>query len=176
MDRKLSLISDEIGCLLLKQASHELSNFTLYKSFANYFSLEGIDDLKKYYSKRASEEKDHHDWIESFLSDGDFRLLYPDIKITSEQEVKTIIDPFIVTVTREIVTTQLLYTIYELAISQKDFMTATWLYDKLIKEQIEEENVSRMARTIMETDGDIFVKASKVLKLLNQNYLCLKKK
>ena len=45
-------------------------------------------------------------------------------------------------------------------------MTASWLFDKLIKEQIEEENTSRMALTIMEEESDIYLRAKKVLKLL----------
>ena len=47
-------------------------------------------------------------------------------------------------------------------------MTASWLYEKLIKEQIEEENTSRMAVTIMEEESDIYLKADKVLDLLEK--------
>jgi ferritin len=167
MNRKLKLVSEEIGNLLVKQLSHEQKNANLYYSFANYFSLEGIVALETYYRKRAKEEQNHHDWIETYLSAGDFRIIYPIVEVNPEQEVKSLIEPFISTVEREIQTTQMLYAIYELAISQKDYMTASWLFEKLIKEQIEEENTSRMARVIMEMDGDIFIKASEVLKLLN---------
>lgn len=166
MDRKVTLISKEIGDLLVKQVAHELKNFALYSSFANYFSLEGLDNLDSYYTKRAEEEKAHHDWIVNYLKQGDFRLIYPVVETNPEQEIKSLITPFIATVEREIQTTQMLYAIYELAISQKDYMTASWLFEKLIKEQIEEENTSRMARTIMESDGDIFIKAERVLELI----------
>ena len=39
-------------------------------------------------------------------------------------------------------------------------------YKKLIQEQIEEENISRMALSIMESEGNNFVKGDKVLELL----------
>lgn len=167
MNRKLSQLSPEIGDLLVKQLAHELKNFVLYSSFANFFSLEGIVDLENYYIRRAEEEKSHHDWVASYLRDADFRALYPAIEQNKEQTVDSWITPFTATVTREMETTQLLYVIYELAISQKDFMTASWLFDKLIKEQIEEESISRMAVSIMESEGDIYLKAEKVLELLN---------
>jgi len=166
MNRKLSQLNTTVGDLLVKQLAHELKNFTLYNSFANYFSLEGLVDLETYFTKRAEEEKNHHDWILSYLHDADYRVLYPIVEQNKEQEVENWLSPFTATVTREIETTQLLYAIYELAISQKDFMTASWLYEKLIKEQVEEESVSRMAVTIIEADGDIFIKAKAVLKLL----------
>jgi ferritin len=167
MNRKLSQLSPEIGDLLTKQLAHELKNFVLYNGFANYFSLEGIVDLQEYYTKRAEEEKHHHDWILGYLHDADFRAIYSVIEQNKEQTVDSWITPFTATVTREIETTQMLYAIYELAISQKDFMTASWLYEKLIKEQIEEESISRMAVSMMEIEGDIYLKAEKILELLN---------
>lgn len=168
MSRKICQISDNIIALLAKQVSHELSNFVLYTKFANYFSLEGIVDLEEYYKKRAEEEKHHHDWIVTYLCNADAKVSYPAMGEKEEsKEISSVIEPFVLTVEREILTTNMLYMIYEAAVAEKDFMTASWLYEKLIKEQIEEESVSRMARTIMETDGDIFVKANKVTELLN---------
>lgn len=166
MNRKLCQISPEVGKLLIKQAAHELKNYNLYNSFSNYFSLEGIVALQEYFSKRAQEEKNHHDWILSYLNDTDYRIEYPVIEINPEQSVDNLLTPFTSSITREIETTQMIYAIYELAYSQKDYMTCSWLYKKLIKEQIEEESTSRMAVTIMETEGDIFIKAEKILDLL----------
>jgi ferritin len=163
--RKLCLISSELGSLLVKQVAHELKNFNLYKSFANFFGVEGISDLEEYYNKRAIEEKNHSEWIYSYLTDGDYKFLYPIVELNTEK-YEQYIDPFILTVDREILTTQLIYKIYEQAVSEKDYMTASWLYEKLIKEQVEEENISRMAVTIMSMDADIFVSAEEVLKLL----------
>lgn len=166
-NRKLTLISPAIGELLVKQIAHELKNRNLYLSFANYFSVEGIVDLEKYYRYRADEEDDHHKWIMDYLSEGDYKFMYPAVEQNTEK-FDTYVTPFKQTVDREIVTTQMLYEIYELAISEKDYMTASWLYEKLIKEQIEEENTSRMAVTIMEEESNIYGKADKVLDLLEK--------
>jgi ferritin len=165
-NRKLSLLSTELKDLLVKQIAHELKNHTLYLSIANFFSVEAISDLQTYYEKRAHEEWNHHKLIMDYLSDADVKFLYPAVEINTETFDSSYTVPFTATVDREIQTTQLIYAIYEQAVSEKDFMTASWLYDKLIKEQIEEENVSRMARTIMEESGDIFIKAERVLDLL----------
>jgi len=164
--RKFQLVSSTIADLLTKQIAHELKNYNLYKSFANYFSVEGIQDLEKYFNHRAEEEKNHQEWIFSYLSDGDVKFMYPAVEMNTEK-VASYIDPFVFTVDREIQTTEMLYNIYTQAQSENDLMTQSWLFDKLIKEQIEEENISRMARSIMEEDSDIFIKADKVLDLIN---------
>lgn len=167
MNRKLCQISDEVGGLLVKQAAHELKNFTLYMSFSNYFSLEGIVALEEYYYKRAEEEKLHFDWVTSYLKDADYRFKCPTIEENKEQVIENWLQPFIATVEREIETTQLLYKIYEVCQIEKDYMTCSWLYKDLIREQIEEESISRQAQKIMETDADIFIKSKRILNLLN---------
>jgi ferritin len=164
-NRKLSLISPTLAEILVKQIAHELKNRNLYLSYANYFSVEGIVDLEKYYRKRAAEENNHHQWIMDYLSNGDFKFIYPAVEENTEK-YDDYVTPFKQTIDREILTTQMLYTIYDTAIAEKDFMMGSWLYEKLIKEQIEEENISRMARTIMEETSDIYLRAEKVLNLL----------
>jgi ferritin len=134
-------------------------------TFANYFEVEGILDLAKYYKIRADEELHHSEWCVNYLSDADYKFTYPAIEINNP-DTSNYIAPFIQTIDREIETTQMIYRIYEASMTEKDFMTASWLYEMLIKEQIEEENTSRMARTIMEESSDIFIRANKVYKLL----------
>ncbi len=164
-NRKLCLISPEVGEMLVKQVAHELKNRNLYLSYANYFSVEGVTDLEEYYRKRAAEENNHHQWIMDYLSDGDFKFTYPAVEENTEK-FDDYITPFKQTIDREILTTQMLYAIYQKAQAESDYMTSSWLYEKLIKEQIEEENTSRMARTIMEEESDIYLRAEKVLDLL----------
>lgn len=165
MSRKLCLISAKVGSLLVKQLAHELKNYNLYKTFANYFAVQGIMDLQKYYNLRADEELLHHQWIFDFLSEGDYVFTYPAIPI-NELKIETNLDPFTLTVNREIETTQLIYDIYEQALAEKDYMTAVWLQQHLIPEQVEEENTSRTALAIMEEDDSLIERAEKVLKLL----------
>jgi ferritin len=159
-------MSKELADLMVKQIAHELKNHNLYRSMANYFSVEGIRDLEDYFNKRAHEEYNHHEWLSHFLSEADVKYVYPAVDM-NEEKFTDYVTPFTQTVDREIQTTQMLYAIFEQATSEKDHMTASWLYDKLIKEQIEEENVSRMARTIMEEENvPIYDRAEQVLELL----------
>lgn len=164
-NRKLQLVSPEVGALMVKQIAHELKNYNLYRTFANYFSVEGILDLETYYRKRADEEYNHHEWLSTYLSEADFRFAYPAIEVNTEK-ITSYLDPFVQTVDREIQTTQLIYAIYKQCESEGDIMTCSWLYEKLIKEQVEEENLSRMARTLMEETSDIYLRAERVLDLL----------
>lgn len=165
MDRTLNLLSDPIASMLVDQLGHELKNYNLYKSFANYYGVKGYSDLETYFNKRASEELVHSEWIHKFLSDSDHQFTYPIVE-ANVWNVESLIDPFIQTVTREIETTQLIYKIYEVALDEKDYMTSSWLFKDLIREQIEEENTSRMAQTIMELDADLLIRAKRVLELL----------
>lgn len=165
MNRKLKLLSEEISKLLIEQLAHELKNYNLYRTFANYFSVEGILDLEDYYLKRADEELLHHNWISTYLSEADVKFMYPVIPENTEK-FNDYVSPFKLTVDREIQTTQMIYKIYEASLLEKDFMTTAWLLEKLIKEQVEEENVSRMAVTIIEETSDIFLRAKKIKKLL----------
>lgn len=151
--------------LLVKQLAHELKNFNLYKTFANYFTVEGLMDLAEYYEKRAGEEMKHHDWIYNYLTEADIKFEYPEIA-PNNIKPKSILEPFQLTVDREIETTNMLYMIYEAALAEKDYMTSIWLQSPLLSEQVEEENTSRAALIIMEENADIFVKADKVLDLL----------
>lgn len=167
MNRKQTLISEGLSNLLVKQLAHELKNFNLYKTFSNYFTIEGIDELAEYYEKRAAEEMHHHDWIFSYLTEGDIKFQYPAIE-ANNIKVTNYIEPFQLTVEREIETTNLLYNIYEAAKAEKDYMTSIWLERPLLLEQIEEENTSRAALLIMEEDADIYIKSGRILDLLEK--------
>jgi ferritin len=167
MSRKQTLISTTLSDLLVNQLAHELKNYNLYKTFANYFDVEGLVSLSEYYTKRAEEELKHHQWIYDYLTEADIIFQYPAIEANG-YKVKNYVEPFQLTVDREIETTDLIYKIYETALTEKDYMTATWLQQLLIPEQIEEENITRMALTIMEEDADLYVRSEQILELLEK--------
>lgn len=133
----------------------------------NYYGVQGLDDLAAYFEKRAEEEMNHHQWIFEYLTDADFEFDYPVIE-KNNLTFKNVVEPFQRTVEREIETTQMLYAIYKAAKEEGDYMTAIWLERPLILEQIEEENTSRTALDIIETDTDIYEKSEKILKLLEE--------
>ena len=71
------------------------------------------------------------------------------------------------TVEKEIETTELINKIADKAFEEKDWQTLTWLQEKLIPEQHEEESTSRTALDIMMLeDTSILKRASRVYKLL----------
>ena len=164
-NRKTCRISPEIGQLCVKQLAHELKNRNLYLTFANYFSVAGINDLAEFFQKRSEEENNHHYWVKEFLDDANYQFEYPVVE-KNDVTIKNMMDPFIAQIDREILTTNMIYAIYDQALNEKDYMTTSWLYDKLVKEQLEEESLALTCRDIMEQDADIFVKAEKLLELL----------
>lgn len=168
MDRKIKTISDSVGDLLVKQIAHELFNHNLYRTFANFFALEGIVSLEKYYIARAEEELVHHRWIVDRLNEADYDFMYPAVESVTEK-FEDIVDPFKLTVLKEIETTELIDKIADVAFKESDWQTLTWLQLKLIPEQHEEETTSRTALDIIakKDDCSIYEKAEEVYKLLN---------
>ena len=167
MDRKIKTISDSVGDLLVKQIAHELFNHNLYRTFANFFALEGIVSLEKYYIARAEEELVHHRWIVDRLNEADYDFMYPAVKAVTEK-FEDIVDPFKLTVLKEIETTELINKIADEAFKECDWQTLTWLQLKLIPEQHEEETTSRTALDIIakKDDCSIYEKAEEVYELL----------
>ena len=164
-NRKKCLISDTMGKLFIKQVAHELKNYNLYKTFASYFDVEGIADFAAYWNKRAGEELNHHNWVVDYLTEANYPVIYPTID-ANDVEIKDYSTPFTASLDREIETTQMIYGLYELAQSEKDYMTMGWLQKTLLYEQIEEENTSKSALDIINQESDIFLKAERVLELL----------
>lgn len=167
MDRRIKTISDSVGKLLVEQISHELFNHNLYRTFANFFATEGITDLEAYYIKRAEEEYKHHRWIVDRLNEADYDFMYPSVPAVNVK-IEDFVDPFKQTVDKEIETTKLIFAIAEAAREEKDWQTVTWLQEKLIPEQHEEESTSRTALDIMSNDASIFRKAKEVYTLLEK--------
>lgn len=167
MNRKQRLISENLTKLLVKQLAHELKNYNLYKQFASYYKIEGIEKLGEYYDKRAKEELEHHNWVFDYLTEGDAKFQYPVVE-ANNVTVKNHLEPFQLTVEREIETTNLIYDLYDAAKTERDYMTMIWIERPLLFEQIEEENTSRAALEIMEEDAYIFMKAGRILNLLEK--------
>ena len=167
MDRKTKTISDSVGKLLVEQISNELYNHNLYRTFANFFALEGIVDLEKYYIKRAEEEYLHHKWIVDRLNEADYDFKYPCVEAI-EVTFEDYIDPFKQTVLKEIETTELIYAIVDATMEEKDWQTFKWLQELLVSEQHEEESTSRTALDIISQNDDssIFTKAERIYNLL----------
>lgn len=160
-------LSETMIELMVRQLKHELYNHNLYRTFANYYGTKGYAVLEKYFIARAEEEKHHHDWIINYLGETDSCVKYPAIP-EIEEEWDDMVTPFRLTVDAEIKTTQLIYEMVEQAMAEKDFGTYMWLLSEnddwgmLVKEQIEEESVSRTALDIAEGEGSWYRKEKSI--------------
>lgn len=168
--RRATSISNEMRDLLVRQLQHELMNFTLYNSFSVYYSCKGFDKFGKYYKARADEELRHQQWIMGYLSDCDAVFEYPAIPVNGPVKIEDDVQPFEMTVDREIETTGLILEMANRAFAEGDWLTLSFLLGsyngaRLVPEQIEEESLSRTALDIMRTDDHILKKEDQVYDL-----------
>lgn len=140
--RRICTLSNKMVELLLRQLSHELYNHNLYRSFANYYGINGLAVLESYYIKRAEEEKLHHDWIINYLNYNDAAVVYPEIPVIKE-DWNDLVTPFKLTVDKEIETTNLIKEMVDYSLAEKDWFTFAWLMGnspiegKLLPEQVD---------------------------------------
>ena len=157
--RRTCTLSKNMIAALINQLHKEESNHDLYATFASYYCKLGLQGLEKYYESRAEEELLHHRWIKNYLKECDADYTYPKIEAINVDilDRKT---PFILTVDKEIETTMGIYAIAALAYKEGDFTTLQWLYGddeergRLIMEQSEEENISRLYVNIVNLSDD----------------------
>lgn len=175
VNRRKCTLSEKMIQLLIRQLQHELYNHNLYRTFANWYGIQGLTLLEEYYKLRANEEKEHHDWITDYLNDCDAEYIYPEIpKIT--ESFDDLITPFALTVDQEIETTNLIYDIIDLALEEKDWMTWGWIMNSdpnkamLLLEQIEEETLSRTVLDIAQQENTSWLqKEISILKFYNKD-------
>lgn len=151
MNRKIKTISDAVGKELVAQYSREMSNYLLYRQFANHYYLQGYEELGDYYMIRSEEEVKHASIIFDYLTVCDFPIQFTEIPIVTPKIKDAFVDPIKLTVDKEIETTMDLLKILEMAISEKDYMTEQWLKEGLLMiQQLDEEPESRTALDIAE--------------------------
>ncbi|MDR0913156.1 MAG: hypothetical protein LBM96_11255 [Methanobrevibacter sp.] len=164
--RRKQSIGDKTAKLLIEQIGHELYNHNLYRTFANYFATKGLNKLEEYYIKRANEEIDHHTWIVDRLNYADVLYSYPAVDPV-EVDIKDEYETFVLTLDKEIETTQLIYGIVAAAQEENDWETFNWLQDTLVNEQTEEEHISRKFLKVAEQDTDWIAKEEYILDAYN---------
>ena len=157
--RRKCTLSSVMVEMLVKQMSAELANHSLYRTFANYFDVEGLPKLATYWLGRAAEEYLHHEWIYKYLTTNDA------IKVNIIDRVM----PFAATVDREIETTMGINRIVDQAQKEGDWATFQWLNGededegRLVKEQVEEESISRTILDMAKEEGSWLRKQSTIL-------------
>ncbi|MDR3063359.1 MAG: hypothetical protein LBU40_04375 [Methanobrevibacter sp.] len=166
-NRRIQSIGKKTAKLLVEQIAHELYNHNLYRTFANYFATKGLNKLEEYYVSRANEELEHHTWIVDRLNYAGVLYAYPvvpevDVEIPDEYST------FVLTLDKEIETTQLIYGIVNAAKEENDWETFNWLQDTLVSEQTEEEHISRKFLKVAEQDTDWIAKEEYILDAYNE--------
>lgn len=170
--RRTCTLSENMIKMLVKQMSAELANHDLYRTFANYFAVEGLPKLEEYYLARAKEEYLHHDWIYKYLSENDAVFQYPPVPPINV-DITNRIMPFDATVDREIETTMSINLIVDEAMKEKDWATFQWLHGTdnesgmLVKEQVEEESISRTIADMAKEEASWLRKENAILDFYN---------
>lgn len=166
--RRVCPLSKDIIDMLVTQLGAELSNHNLYKTFANYFGTNGLPKLEEYFLKRAEEEYLHHNWIYWYLSYNDASFTYPKVDAI-DIDIPNHVFPFTATVDKEIETTMHINEIVDQAAKEKDWATFNWLNGsskeegQLVKEQVEEESISRTIADLAQEDNDWLIKQDSIL-------------
>lgn len=159
-------IHPDLQKMLIEQMSVELYNHNLYRSFANYYSVNGLNKLSDYYSMRAQEEYNHFLWCIKFANESDLRYDLPKIDEVNEK-LDNFITPFEIALDAEIETTEMIYDMADRAREVKDNIFLQWLYKSglLVDEQSEECSLSRKTLAIMNLDDSILAKQDAIANL-----------
>jgi ferritin len=166
--RRKCTLSSVMVEMLVKQMSAELANHSLYRTFANYFDVEGLPKLATYWLGRAAEEYLHHEWIYKYLTTNDALFQYPPVPAIKVNIIDRVM-PFAATVDREIETTMGINRIVDQAQKEGDWATFQWLNGededegRLVKEQVEEESISRTILDMAKEEGSWLRKQSTIL-------------
>lgn len=166
--RRVCTLSDAMIKMLTTQLAAELSNKHLYMTFANYFGTSGLPKLEEYFKRRADEEELHHYWIWWYLGYCDAEFHYPAVG-PIDLEIPDHVFPFKATVDKEIETTMRINEIVEQALKEKDWTTYNWLmgtdkeHGMLVKEQNEEESVSRTIADMAQEGDSWLIKQNSIL-------------
>ena len=160
--RRESYLAADVADLLIQQIGLELNNHFLYHNFGIWYDINSLFGQAEYFYHRASEERDHAQWIIDYLTQADFLFSIPGtdakyVDIFKDKKDLKVRDPHDETLLREIETTRAINNITALAHETNDYITAHWLR-RLLVEQAEEEELSHTALDIFNhTDDPLMV-------------------
>lgn len=133
----MSILTETIGDMLVKQYEHEISNSLKYATLEVKFANLGFTNIEKFFSKQANDERSHADMIIKYLKDKDH-----DLKMINPCNTFNVSDDFEnnfkISLELERETTRLIKNIAKVAFEISDLETFFFL-SSLIKEQTEEE-------------------------------------
>ena len=160
--RKESYLARDMADLLIQQIGLELNNQYLYYNFGIWCDINSLFGQAEYFYHRAGEERDHAQWIISYLTRADFLFSIPGtdanyIDIYKGKKKLKVRDPHDEVLIREIETTRSINNLKAVAEETNDYITGHWLR-QLLLEQAEEEELSHTALDIFaHTDDPLIV-------------------
>ncbi len=156
--RKESYLAKDIADLLIQQIGLELNNQYLYYNFGIWFDINSLFGQAAYFCHRTGEERQHAQWIISYLTQADYLFSIPSadaeyIDIYRDKKDLKIKDAHDQVLAREIETTRAINNIRAVAGETHDYITEYWLR-QLVLEQAEEEELSHTALDIFDHTHD----------------------
>jgi ferritin len=130
-------MNEKIYKALNEQIGHEFYSSNLYLAIASYFENIPLDGFMKWYRKQAEEEHEHGMKIYNYINDRNLQAVIPALEMPPIT-FKSIEEAIKLALEHEKKVTQLIYTIYDLAVAEKDHATHVFL-QWYIMEQVEEE-------------------------------------
>ena len=160
--RKESYLGADMAALLIEQIGLELNNHYLYYNFGIWYDINSLFGQAAYFYHRATEERNHAQWIIDYLTRADYLFSIPGtdsvyVDIFKDKKDLKIRDPHDETLIREIETTRAVNNLKAVAEETRDYITSHWLRELLL-EQAEEEELSHTALDIFNhTDDPLIV-------------------
>jgi len=168
--RKLTQLDDEVAQLLIKQVQHEWTNEILYRNFYIWTKIRTLKGHSHYFNVRRKEEHWHRKWIYNYLIAANYEFTIPVIPeqtltITGNTPKEQILSIHEAVLDREILTTEMLRNIAEKSLEKGDHATYQMI-QKLVIEQIEEEDLSNEALDQFALSDDVLTIDEVVGKLI----------
>lgn len=131
------MLNKEVAKLLNEQVNKEFYSAYLYMDMANYYADEGLAGFENWFFIQMQEERDHALLFRQYLLNNGESVNLTAIA-EPDKTYSNFKDPLVYALEHEEYVTASINTIYEAAVSCKDFRTMQFL-DWFIKEQGEEE-------------------------------------
>jgi ferritin len=135
-------LSNTIKQLLNDQYRHESRNHWLYKQRQSWCDFRGLTGCAAYFKQEAAGEYGHAEIVLDYILDRNEELKISPFMFDAPDlgNDATLLSLFETALDVEYGTTAALQNIYTQACAEGDYMTAAWLFDKLIPAQVDEEN------------------------------------
>ena len=147
------LISENLKDVLVAQWAHESYNSHLYLRFVSFLKSKGLDNLSEIFVHQYDEEREHAELIFNFLMDMNEDFLPPMVESVKEV-ISSLSEMAGAFLAREILTTQSLAEIKDLAIVEENVITEEFIRDMIKLQQAEYSEASLFLDKVLSFGDD----------------------